>query len=432
MIRAWTRLTLLQRFTVVSALITIGLAVVLSYVTAQAVHGFVVNDEAQVAAELVLRTFSPQLRPSDLQGSLPPERRALLDALFRAHGISDKILRIKLWRADGRLLYSNTGESGAPPRGNIDISTPAGFRAFVAIRRQMETDAPGVSRVFVPVQVEGKPGTLGAFEIFYDLTLLNQRLDGVERAIWMVVPTGLFLLYASVFVLVRRASRQLLKQQADLITAHVGTYHALASAIDAKDSYTGDHSTRVADIAVALGRAMGVGHEAIEELRIGARLHDLGKIGIPDTILMKPARLNREEQIVMRRHAAAGFEILREAPFSDEVKRTVRHVHERWDGGGYPEGLAGEAIPLGARIVAIVDAYEAMRGDRPYRKGISREEALERIRADSGTHFDAAIVESFTRLMEQPRKGPAAAKQVIDTRAAGPIPDQPPARLTSA
>ncbi len=418
MIQAWTRLTLLQRFTVASALIAIGLAVILSYISVEAIQGFAIKDEAQVAAELVLRTFSPQLRPADLEGSLPPERRALFDALFQAHGISDKILRIRLWRSDGRLLYSNVAEPETLKTVEADLSTPTGYREFVLRRQEIEERSPGVTRFFVPVEAAGSPRTLGAFEIFYDLTLLDQRLASTRRTIWMTVPVGLFVLYTSVFVLVRRASRQLIKQQADLIAAHLGTYHALASAIDAKDSYTGDHSTKVADLAAALGRAMGLGREAIEEICIGARLHDLGKISVPDAILMKPGRLSPEEQVIMRRHAGAGFAILQEAPLSDDVKQAVRHTHERWDGGGYPDGLAGEAIPLLARIVAVVDAYEAMTGDRPYRKGLSREEALERIRGDSGTHFDPAIAEVFTHLIQQPEGDPA--EDVSETSGARP------------
>ncbi len=398
----WPRLTLLQRFTVASAGIAVGLAVVLSVVAVRAIQAFAIKDEAQVAAELVLRTVSPQLRPLDLRGSFPPERRVLLDALFRAHGISDKILRVRLWRADGRLLYSNVPEPERLQPVAADLSTPEGYRRFVLERQGVE-EGPGVARVFVPVQVAGNPQTLGAFEIFYDLTLLRQRLAYVRRTIWTAVPLGLFVLYASVYVLVQRASRQLMKQQADLIASHLGTYHALASAIDAKDSYTGDHSLKVTQLAEQLGRAMGLGDDRIEELQMTARLHDLGKIGVPDAILMKPGPLTPEEWAVMRRHAEAGFEILRRAPLSDDVKQAVLHSHEWWDGGGYPDGLAGRTIPLLARIVAVVDAYEAMIGGRPYRKGLSRRETLERLRAGAGTQFDPDVVKVFVHLREEVR-----------------------------
>jgi len=215
------------------------------------------------------------------------------------------------------------------------------------------------------------------------------------------VPLGLFILYGSVFVLVRRASRQLLKQQNELIAAHLGTYQALAGAIDAKDSYTGDHSTSVATLAEEVGRVLGLRADLVEDAKIAARLHDVGKIGVPDAILMKPGPLTPEEWTVMRKHAEAGFEILRHAPLSDGVKQAVLHSHERWDGNGYPDGLAAEAIPLLARIVMVVDAFEAMTGDRPYRKGMPREEALERLRTNAGTQFDPSVVRAFVKALER-------------------------------
>lgn len=412
MLRLWPRLTLLQRFTVVSAAMAVGLAVVLSIVTVQAIEAFAVKDEAQVGAELVLHAISPQLRPRDFEGSLPPERHRLLDALFRAHGISDKILRVRLWRADGRLLYSNVPEPETPQVLPADLSAPGGYSRFVLMRRRTERETPGVARFFVPVQVAGDPRTLGAFEIFYDLTLLHQRLAYTRRTIWTSVPLGLFVLYASVFVLVRRASRRLMQQQADLIVAHLGTYQALASAIDAKDSYTGDHSTMVADLAGEMGRALGLGEDMIEEIRMAGRLHDLGKIGVPDAILTKPGPLSPEEWVIMRKHAEAGFSIVRHAPLSNDVKQAVLHSHERWDGSGYPDRLAGKAIPLLARIVAVVDAYEAMIGDRPYRKGLSKQESLDRLQAAAGTQFDPEVVTVFVRLIEQPQREYADSSRV--------------------
>ncbi len=395
--RPGTRLSLLQRFTLVSALITLALAVTLSVVTVRAVTAFAVQDDAHVATELVLRTFSPQLRPEDFQGALPATRRVLLDSLFRAHGISDKILRVRLWRTDGRLLYSNTTEAEALEFIPADLATREGYQRFVLARQGMEGEAPGQARVFVPVQMVGSTETLGAFEIFYDLTLLQQRLAYIRRLIWTLVPGGLFLLYASVFVLVRRTSRTLLKQQADLVAAYLGTFRALATAIDAKDSYTGDHSSRVSEWAVALGRVLGVEEEALTDLRMAARLHDVGKIAVPDAILMKQGALTEKEWVVMRSHAEAGYTILKDAPLSDAVKLGVRHNHERWDGKGYPAGLIGEAIPLFSRILAVVDAYEAMTSHRPYRRALPEQEAVRRLQQAAGTQLDPRVVEAFVR-----------------------------------
>ena len=401
------RLTLLQRFTLASALIAVVLAVTLSAVTVRVITALAIQDEAHVAAELVLRTLSPELRPDDLRGPLGPARRILLDSLFRAHGISDKILRVRLWRTDGQLLYSNTTETDSLALVAANLTTPEGYRRFVAARQETEGGAPGEARVFVPVQLGGSVETLGAFEIFYDLTLLRQRLSYIRRIIWAAVPAGLFVLYASVFVLVRRASRTLLKQQADLVAAHLGTFRALASAIDAKDSYTGDHSTRVSDLAAELGRALGLGEPALTNLRMAARLHDLGKIAVPDAILTKQGPLSEHETAVMRGHAEAGYAILQDAPLPEAVKLGVRHNHERWDGQGYPAGLVGEAIPVFSRILAVADAYEAMTSDRPYRPALPQPEAVHRLRAAAGTQLDPTAVEAFVRRVLTLPKVPA-------------------------
>jgi HD-GYP domain-containing protein (c-di-GMP phosphodiesterase class II) len=394
----WSRLTLLQRFTIATAAITAMIAIVLSVLTVRTVETFAVKDEAQVATETVIRTFAPVLRRSDFGDSLPVARRSLFDALFRAHGISDRLLRIRLWRVDGRLLYSNASEQGGPITGRADLSSPAGYRAFVQKRQEAEK-TPGVERFFVPVQVSGDPQTLGAFEIFLDLTLLRQRLAQTQRTIWIMVPAGHLILYGAVFVLVRGASRRILRQQSDLLAAHLGTYHALASAVDLKDSYTGDHSARVSNLATHLGRLLGLEPDILEDVRVGARLHDVGKIGVPDAILAKPGSLTPGEVDIVRKHAEAGYTILRYAPVSEGVKHAVRHTHERWDGTGYPDGLAGAAIPLGARIIAVVDAYEAMASDRPYRRGIPVKEAVARLEANAGAHFDPDIVRSFADMI---------------------------------
>ncbi len=391
MVRLWSRLSLLLRFTIVSAVVAVGLAVALSSLTIQAIRAFAIRNETQVATELVLRTFATQLRAADFRGPFPPERRAQFDALLSARAISDKVLRVRLWRADGRLLYSNIAEPDALRAIKADLSSPGGYREFAQALQSTDEGTPDVGRLFVPVQAAGDPRTLGGFEIFYDLTPLHRRLDSTGRTIRWAVPIGLFAFYAVVFVLVRRASR-------DLTAAHLGIFHALASAIDTKDSYTGDHSARVAELAAKVARAMEL-PEDIGEVRMGARLHDLGKIGVPDAVLMKPGPLSLEEQVVMRRHAEAGSRILQQAPVSDYVKQAARHTHERWDGKGYPDGLAGEAIPLLARIVAVVDAYEAMTSDRSYRKAMSNRAALERLREEAGTQFDPHVVEVFVHLI---------------------------------
>ena len=155
------------------------------------------------------------------------------------------------------------------------------------------------------------------------------------------------------------------------------------------------HLDGVSRLAVGVGRRLGLDDEALEQLRLAAELHDVGKVAIPDAIIAKPGPLDDDEWAFMRRHTIIGERIVAAAPALGPVAKLVRASHERWDGGGYPDGLAGNDIPLGARIVAVCDAYDAMRADRPYRRPRSAADAAAELRGCAGTQFDPAVVEAF-------------------------------------
>jgi HD-GYP domain-containing protein (c-di-GMP phosphodiesterase class II) len=167
---------------------------------------------------------------------------------------------------------------------------------------------------------------------------------------------------------------------------------AMALAVDLHDSYTAHHSEKVVGLACKVGRRLGLDPAALIELEFAARLHDLGKIGVPDRILQKPGKLASTEWEVMHQHPIWGEEILKRIPGLANVARIVRAEHERWDGGGYPDGLRGEEIPLLSRIIFACDAYHAMTSDRPYRPALSPEVAEVELMASAGSQFDPAVV----------------------------------------
>jgi putative two-component system response regulator len=172
---------------------------------------------------------------------------------------------------------------------------------------------------------------------------------------------------------------------------------ALASAVDAKDPYTARHSMGVTRLALDLADAVGLPADQRYILELAAWMHDVGKIGVPDQILTKPASLSPEEVSLIRTHAVKGCEIIGQIEELRQVATVIRHHHERMDGRGYPDGLAGHAIPLPARVIAIADSYEAMIADRSYRRGIGVERAIQELRAGSGSQFDPFLVETFVR-----------------------------------
>jgi HD-GYP domain-containing protein (c-di-GMP phosphodiesterase class II) len=175
----------------------------------------------------------------------------------------------------------------------------------------------------------------------------------------------------------------------------LSTVRALAAAVDAKDPYTRGHSQRVSAFAVAVGRTLGLEAEELQELELAALLHDVGKIGVSNEVLSKPAALNLTEWTMMKLHPAQGADILGFVPQLAGIAEVVRCHHERLDGSGYPKGLSGEEIPLLARIVSVCDAYDAMTSVRPYRGRMPMDAALDELRAEAGTKYDAAAVEAL-------------------------------------
>ena len=170
----------------------------------------------------------------------------------------------------------------------------------------------------------------------------------------------------------------------------------LANVVEIKDQYTDRHLQRMARFAEDLARLNGLDAVGQRDLRYAGILHDIGKVGISDTILRKPTKLTTAEFDVIKTHTILGHKIVRPLRFGNTVGPMVRGHHERWDGSGYPDGLSGEAIPLGARIVAVCDAYDAMTSDRPYRKALNPEIALAELQQQAGSQFDPHLVEIFT------------------------------------
>jgi putative nucleotidyltransferase with HDIG domain len=175
------------------------------------------------------------------------------------------------------------------------------------------------------------------------------------------------------------------------------TLEALAKAIDARDKYTAGHSERVTAYTLVLARMMKLPAADLDVLRHAGMLHDIGKVGVPDDVLLKPAALDPAERAIIESHVTIGYEMLRGLPFLREALPAIRGHHERWDGRGYPDKLAGEGIHLYARIMTVADSFDAMTSARPYRTALPVDEAARRLRQDAGTQFDVAVVEAFNK-----------------------------------
>jgi diguanylate cyclase (GGDEF)-like protein len=176
---------------------------------------------------------------------------------------------------------------------------------------------------------------------------------------------------------------------------------AFAKAIESKDKHTGRHVEMTVKYATEVAKKMGLSSEEIENVREASILHDLGKIGISEKILLKRSKLTKEEFDEIKKHPQIGVDIIRPLHFLHDIIPLMLYHHERWDGSGYPHGLKGEDIPIGARIIAVADAYQALTSNRPYRKAYFKEKAVKIIKVESGTHFDSVVVSTFLEVLRK-------------------------------
>jgi len=198
----------------------------------------------------------------------------------------------------------------------------------------------------------------------------------------------------------RATSRRERQRARELSESYMATVRALAGAVEARDAYTAHHGDRVTAYGIELAAASGLEIADESELECAFLLHDIGKVAIPDGILFKAGKLDQQEREVMERHPLIGEEIIREIAFLEPARPLVRHHHERWDGGGYPDGLAGADIPVVARIFALADALDALTSDRPYRAAVPIAAAREEIEASDG-QFDPAVLEAFATIPDE-------------------------------
>jgi type III secretory pathway component EscS len=228
--------------------------------------------------------------------------------------------------------------------------------------------------------------------------LIHPVLGATLAILWQFHPLSV-LLTAVIFLMIKHSYQvavQLQRQTHDAL-------RALVQVIDVRDHHTFDHSERVSKYAQLMGEELGLSQEEIEVLAEAGLLHDLGKVGMVDDVLYKNGALNPKERKHAQEHAEVGSMLLSKCPLFEKGSVLVRYHHERYDGKGYPEGLAGEKIPLGSRIISVADAYQAMTEDRPYRPALTQEQAIAELKMGSGTQFDPRVVDVFIKILQSKR-----------------------------
>ena len=252
--------------------------------------------------------------------------------------------------------------------------------------------------------------------------LVRDRLDDIIVGVFLIF-VGIAIDRAMEF---RRSAKILQESKNHLEEAVLQFVETMAQALDARDKYTAGHSDRVSINSTVIAEAMRLAPEEIEIIRIGARLHDIGKIGIPDTVLQKPGKLTEDEYALIRLHPQIGKKILEKVERLQKYLPIVELHHEDYDGGGYPYGLNGQSVPVGVRIVHVVDVFDAITSDRAYRKARSREDMVAIMSSESGKQFDPAVLAAF---LETLNKGKLV-QAVLDAEVEGTTP--PLSKLAAA
>jgi putative nucleotidyltransferase with HDIG domain len=407
-------LTLLRAFVVASAALLAIAAVVLGTILTQAIRAQALDDAKASLTQYTNGVLNAHL----LEGDQLAIRRHLPAVIARDLEARPDIVSVKVWRPDGVLAWTNV----APER--IGRSFPASHHLDEVIETgeaEAELESLGEGEddvesrlgfdheveVYAPIRAGTK--IVGAYEIYADSRSLEASIANGKRTIWLATFAVFGIVWALLLLLVRGAShtlagqtaklrdrsKQLMDSYARLEQSSVEAIETLNATVEAKDPYTAGHSRRVQELAVAIGTELGLGGRSLEHLRLAGLFHDVGKLAVPDAILTKPERLTPEEFELIQQHSQAGAQIVGKLGHLRDAVPIIRHHHERWDGTGYPDGLAATDIPLEAAIVGLADAWDAMTTDRPYHRALSIQEAVDEIRGGRGTQFSPEVVDAF-------------------------------------
>ncbi len=379
-------LSFLWRFTLVLLAVSAFSAFALAF-TIEAAHRHALETDIMVTA--LGRVNEELTKPLDelgRTGALTRSTERAIEAASNDALLSEYVTAMRVYRPSGVAIYPTS----APPR-------PAEVHRALATDNFVAVESGDTITAYSPCFTEGEQ----VFVIAVDFST-GQMGTGFQRErnqVFMIVGAVVAIIFLSLVTLAAGASRELELRRRESQRTFVQTLKVMAETIDLRDPYTAGHSQRVAVYSRKLAEAAGLPRAQVDVVENGALLHDIGKIAIPDAVLFKPAHLDQRERAIIGTHPVVGAKLLEQVSSMEDIVPCVMHHHERIDGTGYPDKLAGESIPCGARIIAIADTFDAMTTDRPYRRGLSVETTVAELRRVAGRQLDAKLVAIFIDLI---------------------------------
>jgi putative nucleotidyltransferase with HDIG domain len=393
-----------------AALVIFGIA--LGWVVGNAMERNMLKRAQEQTAEAVSGQVQANFTPEDF---LAPKTGVEYDSFSRkamALPLGATISKLKFWNSDGVVIWSQDREL-------VGKSFPDNEHMYAALGGAVATciSSPSyvngkynnlggepegkVLELYVPITFTDTCEITGVVEVYEDMGPLYADITSHRRIVWFGVGGGFSLLFLVLYGIVSNASGKIQAQSAELKDIVVNLTSAMANALDAKSPWTMGHSERVGMYSEKVALKMGLPKADIRNLRIAGLLHDIGKIGTYDSLLEKPGRLTREEFEIVKKHPEQGAQILSGIKQLEDIIPLIAHHHERYDGQGYPAGIKGKDIPIGARILHVADSFEAITDNRPYRRARGYREAIREIKRHTGRQFDPEVVEAFLEVLRE-------------------------------
>lgn len=420
------RLGIVEQFALRSAAFVLLMALLLGISITVAVRELFVDQAVEGARITATAIVLDHLEGEDLStGSLTPAARGRLDEMFEEDFTGSGIFAIKLWNPQGTLVYvagegTDPGQVGDNFAGHESLEAALDGQVTAEVEPASDEEnegqqlSGGIIEVYAPIASQPGGEPIGVFEVYRAYAPVAASINQLIITVWAIILLGSIPAYFLQLSLVRKTARELTEARGEVAEVNdrlsssleelemhsLGTLQALVAAVDAKDSYTARHSIAVTDYAVAIAKRLGLDEGLVRDVERAGLLHDVGKIGTPESILLKPARLDDDEFKIMSEHSEMGGHIIEAVPFLSPLMPIIRHHHERWDGSGYPDGLAGERIPLLSRVLAVADAFDAMTSERPYRTPVPLDEAKTELFRCTGSQFDSHCVSALVAALD--------------------------------